>query len=70
MHESYHKALNVMFTQISAHKGIKLFGGKGGGSYDGVIPGNPVIQLIPFDQLSQKDKEEALEAVNIITEKR
>ena len=67
-----------MFTQMSAHKGIKLFGERAVVAMmkelkqlnDGVLPGNPVIQPIPFEQLSQKDKEEALEVVTIIAEKR
>ena len=67
-----------MFTQMSAHKGIKLFGGKAIAAMmkelkqlnDGVIPGNPVIQPIPFKELTSKDNREAIEAVNNIAQKR
>ena len=76
--DSYEKAVRVMFTLISAHKGIKLFGEKAITAMmkelkqlnDGVIPGNPVIEPIPFEKLTAKDKKEALEAVNIIAQKR
>ena len=76
--DSYEKAVHVMFTQMSAQKGIKLFGQKAIAAMmkelkqlnNGVIPGNPVIQPIPFEKLTQKDKKEALEAVNIIAQKR
>ena len=76
--DTYDKALHVMFTQMSVHKGIKLFGERVIAAMmkelkqlnDGVIPGNPVIEPIPFDKLTSKDKNEALEAVNIIAEKR
>ena len=67
-----------MFTQMSAHKGIKLFDQKAIVAMmkelkqlnDGVIPRNPVIQPIPFEKLTPKDKKEALEAVNIIAQKK
>ena len=76
--DAYDKALHVMFIQMSAHKGIKLFGERAIAAIvkelkqlnDGVIPGNPVIEPIPFDKQTNQDKKEALEAVNIITEKR
>ena len=72
----YEKAVHVMFAQMFAHKGIKLFGERAIAAMmkelkqlnNGVIPGNPVIEPIPFEELSHKDKEEALEAVNIITQ--
>ena len=62
---------------MSAHKGIKLFGEREIAAMmkelkqlnDGVIPGNPVIEPIPFEELTHKDKKEALEAVNIIAQK-
>ena len=77
INDSYEKALHVMFTQISTHKGIELFGERAIAAMmkelkqlnDGVIPGNLVIQPIPFIELSNQDKKEALEAVNIIAEK-
>ena len=62
---------------MSAHKGIKLFGKRAIATMmkelkqlnDGVIPGNPVIEPIPFEELSNQDKNEAMGAVNIIAEK-
>ena len=62
---------------MSAHKGIKLFEERAIAAMmkelkqlnDGDIPGNPVIEPIPFEELSNQDKREALEAVNIIAEK-
>ena len=74
----YDKALGVMFTQMSAQKGIKLFGERALAAMfkelkqlsDGVVPGKPVIQPIAFEDLTEKDKKEALEAVNLIAEKR
>ena len=76
--DSYEKAVHVMFTQMSAHKGIKLFSQKAIAAMmkilkqlnDGVIPGNPVIKPIPFEELTAKDKKESLEAVNLIAQKR
>ena len=75
---SYEKAVHIMFTQMPAHKGIKLFGQKAIAVMmkelkqlnDGVIPGNPVIKPIPFEELTAKDKKESLEAVNIIAQKK
>ena len=76
-HGSYDRAVHVMFTQMSAHKGIKLFGERAIAAMmkelkqlnNGVIPGNPVIQPIPFEELTLRNKKEALEAVNIIAQK-
>ena len=76
--DAYTTALNVMFVQMSAHKGIKLFGEKAIAAMfkelkqlnDGVQDGKPVIIPIKFDELTEKDKKEALEAVNLIAEKR
>ena len=67
-----------MFTQMSAHKGIKLFGEKAISAMfkelkqlnDGVVPGKPVIEPIPFCNLTERDKKESLEAVNLIAQKR
>ena len=75
--DSYEKVVHVMFTQMSAHKGIKLFGEKAIAAMmkelkqlnNGVIPGNTVIQSIPFEKLTPKDKKDALKAVNIIAQK-
>ena len=67
-----------MFTQMSAQKGIKMFGEKAIAAMfkelkqlsDGVVPGKPVVEPIPFESLSDTDKREALEAVNLINQKR
>jgi len=37
---------------------------------DGVVPGKPVVEPIPFESLRDIDKREALEAVNLIAQKR
>ena len=76
--DAYTKALHVMFTQISAHKGIKLFGELAVSAMfkelkqlnDGVVPGKTFIEPIYFDDLIDKDKKESLEAVNLIAQKR
>ena len=77
MNDCYEKAAHVMFTQMSAHRGIKLFGERAIAVMmkelkqlnDGVMPGNPVIEAIPFKELTHKDKKIALEAINIIAQK-
>ena len=74
----YEKALHVIFTQISAQKGIKMFGEKAIAAMfkeliqlnDGVSPGKPMIVPISLESLSDKDKEGALDAVNLIAQKR
>ena len=76
--DAYTKTLHVMFTQMSAHKGIKLSGEKTVSAMfkelkqlnGGVVPGKPVIELIHFDKLTDKNKKELLEAVNLIAQKR
>ena len=75
--ETYTKAVHVMFTQMSAQKGMKLFGKKAVAAMfkelkqlsDGVVPGKPVIEPIPFEHLRDEDKTKALEAVNLIAQK-
>ena len=37
---------------------------------DGVVPGKPVIEPIPFEHLKDEDKTKALEAVILIAQKR
>ena len=62
--DAYTNALHVLFTQMSAHKGIKLFGGQAVSamfkelkqSNDGVVPGKPVIEPIHFDKFTDKDR--------------
>ena len=75
---AYKKALSVMFTQISASRGIKLFGKKAVTAIfkelkqlnDGVLPGNQVIVPIDIESLTEEDKRKSLEAVNLIKVKR
>ena len=67
-----------MFTQISANRGIKLFGERALAAIfkelkqlnDGVLPGNPVIVPIDIESLTDKDKRKSLEAVNLIKVKK
>ena len=62
--ETYEKELHLMFTQMSAQKGIKMFRKKaivamfkelkqlsGGG-----VPGKHVVEPIPFEELQESDK--------------
>ena len=78
MDEIYSKAVHVMFTQMFVQKGMKLFGEKAVAAMfkelkqlsDGVVPGKPVVEPIPFEHLNDEDKREALEAVNLIAQKR
>ena len=75
--DDYKKALNVIFTQMSANEVIKMFSEKAVVAIfrefkqlnGGVLPGNPVIVLIDIGLLTVKDKKKALEAVNIIKAK-
>ena len=75
---SYETVLHVIFTQILAQSGIKMFGEKAVAAMfkelkqlnDGVSPGKPVIVPIPFELLCDEDKKGALEAVNLIAQKR
>ena len=76
--EAYNKAIGIMFTQMSASRGIKLFGEKAVLAIfkelkqlnDGVLPRNPVIVPIGIESLMEADKKKALEAVNLIKVKR
>ena len=76
--EAYNKAIGVMFTQMSASRGIKLFGEKAVSAIckelkqlsDGVLPGNPVIVPISIESLTEVGKKKALEAANLIKVKR
>ena len=75
---SYHTVVNHVFTQMSAYRGIKKDGEKAIAALfkelkqlnDGAVPGKPGIAPIPFDELTDKDMKQALEAVNLIKEKR
>ena len=67
-----------MSTQMSANRGIKLFGEKAVAAIfkelkqlnNGVLPGNPVIVPIDIESLTEEDKRKSLEAVNLIKVKR
>ncbi len=69
---------HCIFTQMSAKEGISRFGERAVAAIfkelkqlnDGVLPGNPVMQPISLEDLSPEDKQKALEAVNLIKEKR
>ena len=77
-HEDYTTALKHVFTQMSATKGIAKHGERAIASIfkelkqlnEGVMKERPVIQPINFEELSDTDKNTALEAVNLIKEKR
>ena len=72
------KAVDVVFTQMTAKRGIKLFGEKAVAAMvkeftqldKGAFPGNPVVGPIDPTILTQEDKIRAMEAVNLIKEKR
>lgn len=78
MDSYYTLACEVMFTQMNAKKGIKMFGECAVAAMfkeykqlnDGPMPGKPVFGPISYDELSQQEIKEALEAVNLIKEKR
>ena len=71
-------AVNVMFTQMQATRGFKLFGERAVAAMikeqkqleDGPIPGKKVVTAINTDTLSAKDKAKSLNAVNLIKKKR
>ena len=68
------EALKVMFTQMRATVGFKLFGEKAIAamikelkqSEEGPMPGKKVIKAIDPDTLSDEDKKHALNAINLI----
>ena len=72
------RVMSVVFTQMSAYKGIKKHGEKAVAAVfkefqqldSGVLPGNPVVTPQDPAELTTKDLEGALEAVNLIKEKR
>lgn len=63
---------------MSVHQEIKKHGKKAVATIfqelkqldDGAMSGKPVIEPIPFEELTTKDKEAILEAVNLMKEKR
>jgi len=71
-------ACDVMFTQMSAKAGIKKFGERAVAALikeftqldRGPMQGKPVVKGISADSLTSEERRAALEAVNLITEKR
>ena len=72
------KVTNVVLTQMSAHQGFKKHGERAiAASFKelaqldkGAVDGKPVVAPINPDTLTNDDKKKALEAVNLIAEKR
>ena len=74
------RCVNVVFTQMSASKGIKKFGERGLAAIikeftqlnEGAVPSQNKPVVIPIDPetLTVDDKRKALHAVNLIEEKR
>ena len=70
--------MHVLLTQVSAVKGFKLFGERAVSAMikelkqlnDGAMPNRPVVVPQNPDVLTQDEKDRALEAVNLIKEKR
>ena len=77
--DNMRKAIGVIFAQqMSAKKGIKLFGQEAIAALmkefsqldNGAFPGKPVVEPADSSKISKEDKYKALEAVNIIAQKR
>ena len=72
------RATQVLFTQMSATKGIKLFGERAIAAIVkelkkleyGPMPGKKVVEAVDPDSLSKEEKYRALNAINLIKEKR
>ena len=74
------RAVNCIFltAQMNASKGIKLLGERAVAAMvkefrqldEGAFPGKPVVEPISPDSITEKEEKEALEAVNLIKEKR
>ena len=68
----------AMFTQMSTKQGIEKFRERAVAAMvktfkelnDGAIEGKTVVAPVDYDSLSDRDKKQALEAVNSIKEKR
>ena len=71
-------AMNVMFIQMQATQGFKIFRERVAAAMikeltqleEGPIPGKKVVTAINPDTLSAEDKAKSLNAVNIIKQKR
>ena len=77
--EEYHQAaVDVMFTQMSAKKGMKLFGERAVAAMfkefaqmdKGAVDGKPVFAPQDYKLMTTEEKLKTLEAVNLIKEKR
>ena len=74
----FHRAVNVMFTQMSAKEGIKHFGERAVAAIfkelkqldEGAMPGKPVVQPIDINKLTVENRKAALNAINLIKQKR
>ena len=72
------KAIHVLLTQMLANEGIKRFGQRAIAAMIkelkqlnyGAMDGKPVVEPIGPDSITAKEREEALEAVNLIKLKR
>jgi len=72
------RATGVLFTQMSAKKGIKKIGGRAIAAmikefkqiHEGPMPGKPVVRPVDPHTLSLEQKKQALEAVTLIKEKK
>ena len=72
------RAVDVIFTQMSAKKGLKKFGEKAVAAMikefrqldEGAFPGKPVVGPANPDSLTSLERQAALEAVNLIKKKK
>ena len=72
------RALHVILTQMSANEGIRKFGQRAVSAMikelkqldEGAMPGKPAVAPIDPDLLSKEEKSRALDAVNLIKQKR
>jgi hypothetical protein len=77
--EGFHRAaVDVMFTQMSAKRGMKLFGERAVAAMfkefaqmdNGAVDGKPVFAPQDYSKMTNDEKLKTLEAVNLIKEKR
>ena len=70
--------LKVVLNQMSVKEGLRKHGSRAFAAllkemkqlHDGAMPGKPVIMPIAHDDLTKKEKREALEAISLLKEKR
>ena len=73
-----HKAMGIILTQMSANEGFRRFGQRAVAAMikelkqlnDGAMDGKPAVFPIDPNSISSKEKNRALDAVNLIFEKR